>query len=503
MLAPYILRKQKMYTWGYLPFVSLMCAYTIIPLKLVTILLTLMLIFVIIGYCSSPTTQVSTYAQVPPPPANATLESSGPYLRDSSLAVQTVITGLNAPTDMAFLSDDDILVLERNTGTVRRVVNGTLLKDPLLDVAVATKDERGMLGIAIAESIGHTYVFLYYTEARGGDGEDLSGIEPPLGNRLYRYELENSNNNNNNSSKLVNGKLLLDLPAAASHHNGGKIKIGPDNNVYLVVGDQQEPVQEELLTHLTTTQNVPKGLSPDGTAGILRLTQDGRPIQNLLGSTDPVLDLYYAYGIRNSFGIDFDPVTGNLWDTEIGPDKDDEVNLVEPGFNSGWRKIQGLAGSNSEISDLVEFPGISGRRYSIVGLIEELSFRIQGLGGKYSDPEFVWHTPIAPTAIEFLDSKKLGGKYQNDIFVGSFNYGRIIHFHLNEQRNGLYLRGPLEDRVEHNPQGYGAVVFGRNFGRIVDLETGPDGYLYVLSLAPDGGKIYRILPKIDPISTIP
>lgn len=498
-----------MYTWGYLSFVSPMCAYTIIPLKLITILSTLMLIFVIIGYCSSPTTQVSTYAQVPPPPppppppANATLESSGPYLRDSNLAVQTVVTGLNAPTDMAFLSDDDILVLERNTGTVRRVVNGTLLKDPLLDVAVATKDERGMLGIAIAESIGHTYVFIYYTEARGGDGEDLRGIEPPLGNRLYRYELGSNNNNNNNSSKLVNGKLLLDLPAAASHHNGGKIKIGPDNNVYLVVGDQQEPMQEEPLTHLTTTQNAPKGLFPDGTAGILRLTQDGRPVQNILGGTDPVLDLYYAYGIRNSFGIDFDPVTGNLWDTEIGPDRADEVNLVEPGFNSGWRKIQGLAGSNSEISDLVDFPGLSAAKYSIVGLIEEMSYRIQGLGGKYSDPEFVWQAPIVPTAIEFLDSKKLGGKYQDDILVGSFNYGRIIHFHLNEERNGLYLRGPLEDRVENNPQGYEPTVFGRNFGRIVDLETGPDGYLYVLSLAPEGGKIYRILPKIDPISTIP
>jgi glucose/arabinose dehydrogenase len=128
--------------------------------------------------------------------------------------------------------------------------------------------------------------------------------------------------------------------------------------------------------------------------------------------------------------------------------------------------------------------------------MEELSYRIQGFGGKYSDPELVWEDPVVPTAIEFLDSKLFGGKYQNDIFVGSFNYGRILHFHLNEQRDALYLRGPLEDKIEHNAQGYVPVVFGKNFGRIVDLETGPDGCLYVLSLSADNdGKIYRILPK--------
>ena len=64
------------------------------------------------------------------------------------------------------------------------------------------------------------------------------------------------------------------------------------------------------------------------------------------------MDLYYAYGIRNSFGIDFDPITGRLWDTEIGLDGKDEINIVEPGFNSGWRQIQGLADSQPEISGL-------------------------------------------------------------------------------------------------------------------------------------------------------
>src|SRR5215208_5016095 len=480
-----------------------LCVYGT-PFRLIMILVAFLLINVIIVCYYSALKQVSIYAQELLY-SNATIESSDPYVTDPNFTVETVATGLKIPTDMSFLSDDDILVLEKNNGTVRRVVNGTVLQDPLLDVAVATKDERGMLGIDIAENVGHTSVFLYYTEAKEKDGEDLQGIEPPLGNRLYRYELDNisiniNNNNNSVGNQLVNGTLLLDLPAAASHHNGGKVKIGPDGNLYITVGDQQDPAEEEPLTHLTITQNVPKGLFPDGTAGILRLTQDGKPVENILGGQHPV-DLYYAYGIRNSFGIDFDPVTGRLWDLEIGPNGRDEMNIVEPAFNSGWRKIQGLAQSQSEISGLVNFPGLSGRQFSIIGLIEELSYWIQGLGGKYSDPELVWQDPIIPTAIEFLDSKLLGGKYQNDIFVGSFNYGRILHFHLNEQRDALYLRGPLEDKIENNPQGYIPSVFGQNFGRIVDLETGPDGYLYVLSLTADDGKIFRIIPKNLAINT--
>jgi glucose/arabinose dehydrogenase len=447
-------------------------------------------------YYSAGATHLSIYAQELLLNSSNT-KSGEPYVADPNFNVETVATGLKIPTDMAFLSDDILLVLEKDNGTVRKVVNGTVLQEPILDVAVATKDERGMLGIDVAQNMGQSYVFLYYTEAKEQDGEDLRGSEPPLGNRLYRYELDN---NNGNITTLVNGTLLLDLPAVASYHNGGKIKVGPDGNLYLTVGDQQDPREVKPLTHLTRTQNVPRGLFPDGTAGILRLTQGGKPVENILGGEHPV-DLFYAYGIRNSFGIDFDPVTGKLWDTEIGPNGEDEINIVEPAFNSGWRKIQGLADSQSEVSGLVKFPGLSVRQYSIIGLMEELSYRIQGLGGEYSDPEFVWEDPVVPTAIEFLDSKLLGGKYQADIFVGSFNTGRILHFHLNEQRDGLYLRGPLEDKVEHNPQGYNSTVFGRDFGGIVDLETGPDGYLYVLSLVGDEGKIYRILPKNTTSST--
>ena len=117
------------------------------------------------------------------------------------------------------------------------------------------------------------------------------------------------------------------------------MEIGPDNNLYLIIGDFHG------YQNRTTTlaQNYKNGTFPDGRAGILRLTQDGKPIKDgILGKKYP-LNLYYAYGIRNGYGLDFDPVSGKLWDTENGPDSGDEINLVNPGFNSGWNRIQGIS----------------------------------------------------------------------------------------------------------------------------------------------------------------
>jgi glucose/arabinose dehydrogenase len=261
---------------------------------------------------------------------------------------------------MAFLGPNDFLVLEKNTGNVIRIVNGKMLEPPLLHVNVAAQVERGLLGIAIQKSANihaPTYVFLYYTEA------DTSNTV--IGNRIYRYELVNNN------QQLVNPKLLLDLPGTPSpggegNHNGGKIIIGPDHNVYAIIGDVGD--------HRGQAENVINGPAFDGTGGILRITQDGQvPPNPPLGATTQ-LNIYYAYGIRNGFGMDFDPVTGTLWDTENGPSFGDEINLVQPGFNSGWVKIQGfakdqLAGKVDPAKDLVNVGG----------------------KGVYTDPKFVWN----------------------------------------------------------------------------------------------------------------
>ena len=230
--------------------------------------------------------------------------------KDPNLKLELVAQGLKLPTSMAFLGPNDILVLEKDNGTVQRIVNGKMLPQPLLQVPVSTTSERGMLGIAVAKHSNGvpTYVFLYYTKDGGGGSQSLANV-------LYRYELVND--------QLTNPKLLLNLPALRGpNHNGGKVVIGPDNNVYTVIGD--------LRAHRTQAQNVVNGPAADSTGGILRVTQDGQPVSNSpLGQqgTAP-LNLYYAYGIRNSFGIDFDPVSKKLWDTENGPTFGDEINLV-------------------------------------------------------------------------------------------------------------------------------------------------------------------------------
>ena len=111
------------------------------------------------------------------------------------------------------------------------------------------------------------------------------------------------------------------------------------------------------MIYKTKTQNYEDGEPVDGRAGILRLTQDGYPVLNangngILGKKYP-LNIYYAYGIRNSFGIDFDPITGKLWDTENGPQFGDEINMVEPGFNSGSDRVYGIWEAN-EFGDILK-----------------------------------------------------------------------------------------------------------------------------------------------------
>ncbi|HET6799190.1 MAG TPA: PQQ-dependent sugar dehydrogenase [Nitrososphaeraceae archaeon] len=416
---------------------------------------------------------VISYAQEEIEGVNASIgdEDEEPFIKDPNLGVELVSSGgLELPTSMAFLGPDDILVLEKEKGTVQRIVNGKSLPTPVLTVDVASQVERCMCGIAVSKSdSGTVYVFLYFTEAEDGSG----GSSEPIGNRLYRYEWINN--------QLVNPILLLDLPATPGpRHNGGVVRIGPDNNVYVIIGD--------VDGHETLAQNQESGEEADGTSGILRITHDGKPVgSSILGDYYP-LNLYYAYGIRNSFGFDFDPITGNIWDTENGPGYGDEINLVEAGFNSGWLEITGFPSSSSasssndgfdpEDDDLVSFDG----------------------KGKYSNPEFEWTVTLGPTAVKFLNSDKLGAEYVNDMFVSDVVIGRIYHFDLNEDRTELVLEGPLADKVaETRDTGIEDIVFAEGFGGITDLEVGPDGYLYVVSLGH--GAVYRILPAADVVST--
>ncbi|HEX9318539.1 MAG TPA: PQQ-dependent sugar dehydrogenase [Nitrososphaeraceae archaeon] len=112
--------------------------------------------------------------------------------------------------------------------------------------------------------------------------------------------------------------------------------------------------------------------------------------------------------------------------------------------------------------------------------------------GKYRDPEFDWLEAIAPTSVLFLNSDKLGDKYENDLFVGSVKNGTIYHFKLNEDRTHLDLQGRLADKIANNQKELEPLIFAKGLGTITDLEVGPDGYLYVLADHDRQGTIFRI-----------
>jgi glucose/arabinose dehydrogenase len=389
---------------------------------------------------------------------------AAPTLVDPNLKVEVLVSGLDSPTTMAFIAPGDILVLQKNDGKVRRVIDGVLQAGEVLDLNVDNSAERGLLGIALHPDFAtNHFVYLYYTEGGGtGDTTGAPGDPDPLGNRVYRYTWDDS--------ALISPSLIADLPVIAGpNHDGGIIVFGPDDKLYVVIGD---------LNRNGQLQNFSLGPAPDNTSVILRLNVDGSiPTDNpFFSSGDPtnLKGKYYAYGVRNSFGMAFDPVTGKLWDTENGENTFDEINLVEPGFNSGWESIMGPDSRDPQnaTGDLFVIPG-----------------------SHYADPKFSWLDTVGPTAIVFLASTALGTQYKNDVFVGDVNNGNLYHFQPNANRDGFIFTSPaLVDLVaDNNGSELDEVIFGTGFNGIVDLKVGPDDLLYVVSIGD--GAIYRISPS--------
>ncbi|MGH9950614.1 MAG: PQQ-dependent sugar dehydrogenase [Nitrososphaeraceae archaeon] len=398
-----------------------------------------------------------------------------PSTTDPNLTAELILDGLSSPTSIAFLDDNNILLLEKE-GNIRLISNGQIQPEPVLQLqGVQSNNERGLLGIevmkggenntntTIASTGAENNVFVYVTE----NGAQVEGVatEGEVRNRVYSYSWD--------GATLTNPQLLLDLPAGpGTNHQGGKLKIGPDNQLYVVVGEMQREGQ---------LQNFQSGPAPDDTGVIFRVNPtDGSPASNnpfSSDATDP-LNKYYAYGIRNSFGIDFDPVTGKLWDAENGEDVFDEINVVNPGFNSGWKLVMGPIAANTGVSesDLVNIPG-----------------------SQYADPVFSWAESRGVTDIEFFDSMAFGPGYENGIFVGDITTGTLFYFEPNADRTGINLDDDplLSDLVADNDDEMSAVTLGTGFAGLTDIETGPDGNLYILTFdrgAEGQGSLYRVLP---------
>jgi glucose/arabinose dehydrogenase len=456
-----------------------------------------------------------------------------PEMLHPQLDVRAAVEGLTTPISMAFLDEDDFFVLEKNTGRVQRVTDGNI--STVLDLAVNFASERGLLGIALHPDFPSTpHVYLYWTESTTGVDTDVLANTPLLGNRVDRYAW--------NGSTLTFDLNLIQLralqppnppaePGAFGNHDGGVLRFGPDDNLYIVIGDNGRRGQLQNLVNGPFGPGMPDdqfgGPAPDDahfTGVVIRLNDDGTtPADNpfyaagaaIGGEVGENIQKIYAYGIRNSFGMDFDPVSGDLWLQIHGDDSFDELDRLEPGANSGWIQFMGpserIAQFRAIETDSVTVDPVTNRtyfglqqmRYSPLRIAttraEALSRLFMLPGSHYSEPEFSWKFAVAPGGMGFLRSSALGPQFENDLFMAAsrtfLEDGYLFRFRLTNDREEVAVHGGLRDRVADNEFKFDItesedLLIGRGFGIGTDVQTGPNGNLYVVSLS--NGAIYEV-----------
>jgi aldose sugar dehydrogenase len=476
------------------------------------------------------------------------LSSGAQALLDPTLNATTVAGGLEQPIAMAFIGRDDILVTEKASGQVKRVTGGTVT-GVVLDLAVNSSSERGLLGLALHPRFPRVpFVYLYNTESTTGADSNVVSEVPLLGNRVDRFvwngrtltfdrnliRLRAFQNDRNNVADPT-------LPVLRGNHNGGVLRFGPDGKLYVIYGDNGRRGFLQNNLGGPVPDDAFGGPVPDAahfTGVILRLDDDGgtphdNPFfgigrqgdaQEFAGRADAIarlgvevrrnLERMFAYGVRNSFGMTFDPKTGTLWTTENGGRAFDEVNRVVPGFNGGWIQVMGPLSRVQEFKAIELAAGLGPNgpvglqqlRYPATRIADTPEdavgrlFRLRGF--RLRDPEFSWKNVVPPAALGFVDGDGLGTQYDGDLIVGSAvaratNAGNLYRFRLNGRRTAFTFTDPgLQDKVADNLalddfETEGAeILFGTGFGIITHIETGADGALYLVS--PSAGSITRI-----------
>ena len=237
------------------------------------------------------------------------LLSSATAARAQEGELQPIVTGLDFASNIAFAPDGTAFFNEKDLGQIRMFRDGRVLDEPFASLPVlVTVNETGLLGLAVHPDFPREpWVYAYYTDL------DL-GV-----NRIVRIRAE--------GDVGVEVEPLVDLMPVVGFHNGGDLTFGPDGALYVVTGETQQPERSQ---------------DRDDVAGkVLRLGADGTVPSDNPFPGSPV----YALGIRNSFGLCADPATGDLWETENGPDRYDELNEIRAGANYGWPTHLGPTGT--------------------------------------------------------------------------------------------------------------------------------------------------------------
>jgi len=359
-----------------------------------------------------------------PPPGRGAGEIEASAQSQSSFKVETVVGGLQVPWSIVWAPDGRMIFTER-VGRVRVFENGKLRPEPLFTVPdVEPSGESGLMSIALHPQFASNH-FLYLSYAYAGDGKRV---------RVVRYR-ETPNG-------FADQKLIIEDIPAAQFHAGCRLRFGPDGKLYITTGDA---TQRDLAQRL------------DSLAGkILRVNDDGSiPADNpFLGQQNARPEIW-SYGHRNSQGIDWQPVTNLLFETEHGPsgfdgpEGGDEVNIIEKGKNYGWPLIHHKETRKGLESPLLEY------------------------------------TPACAPASGMFYTGSAFSQFTGNFFFGCLRGERIIRVMLDGRR----------------------VVSQENllagkYGRIRDVAEGPEGYLYFStsnrdgrgSPAKDDDRIIRLVP---------
>lgn len=545
---------------------------------------------------------------------------------DPALVVETVVPAgtLTQPIGMAFIAPNDFFVIEKASGKVKRVqfgAGGGFTVTEVLDLAVNSNSERGLLSIALHPDFEHNgHVYLYWTESSTGADTAVVAEVPLLGNRVDRFVWNGASLAfDRNIIKLRSyqedrGTLVGTAPnqqvstgtALRGNHNGGKIAFeirrklklrdddvddedrrgrhgrdGDDDDnddhdrgehrdrkarLFIVIGDNGRrgqmqnlrdgpPGSEFSWTPAGGQDDAFGGPRPDDahlTGVVLRLNDDGSaPKGNPFyeqgaaieaaaapGSAEAQvganLKKIYAYGIRNSFGLAVDPYSGKLWESENSDSAYDEMNRIRKGMNGGWIQIMGPASRVADYKRIeietaaVVNPGSPNQFVNVQAALQQYRwppgqiadtaadarsrlFRLHD--ADYVDPEFSWRYVNPPAGIGFVRGRGLGLAYEGNLLVGNAGGrltvlgGFLYRFEFNKGRSKFAFSDPrLADKVADNAAPFQvaeseSLIFGKNFGVVTDLGTGPDGAMYVVSITrplvgegPSAGPglIYRI-----------
>ena len=462
---------------------------------------------------------------------------------DPTLQVTTVLnSGITQPIGIVFLAENDFLVLEKASGLVKRVINGAIQATPVLDLAVNSASERGLLAMALDPNFPATpHVYIRWTQSSTGLDTNVTANVPLLGNRVDRFIWNAATGTLTQDINIIMLRALQTdnmvvpgqpantaNPGLNGNHNGGPLLFGPDGKLYLYFGDQGRRGWMQNLAN-GPFENAPfvddthGGPAPDNahlSGVVLRLNPDGSaPADNpffavgakMGGPVGANIQKVFSYGHRNGFGMAFDPYGTDLWVTENGDDTFSEINRVEPGSNGGWIQIMGPQHRFFDYKEIevtmfggalqqVRFPPT--RLADDPGDARETLFMLPG--AKYMDPELSWKFESGPAGTAFIRGTALGAENEGTLWFGSSRAfaqvggtgGSIYRVRLNRNRKKVDVSDPaLAEGVVDNlgkfePTESESIVIGTGFGTTPDIQQGPDGNLYVVSITD--GAIYKI-----------